>query len=83
MFLNTKKIMAQPDFYQDSRHLAEEVGNEMVTIRNMAQGAERRNDDIRRIRNGPAQHDGLDATVGIKFFQHLTLGNDLLCLLAE
>ena len=83
MFLDAQEIMAQPDFDQDSRHLAKEVGNEMVTVRNMTQGTESSDDDIRRIRDGPAHHDCLDAAIGIEFFQHLALGNDFLCLFAE
>ena len=83
VFLDAQQIMAQPDFDQDGRHLAEEVGDEMVAVGNMTQRAERRDDDIRCIRDGPAHHDRLDAAVGIEFLQHLALGNDLLCLLAE
>ena len=83
VFLDAQEVMAQPDFDQDGRHLAEEVGNEVVAVRNMAQGTERRDDDIRCIWDGPAHHDCLDTAVGIEFFQHLALGNDLLGLLAE
>ena len=52
VFLDAQEVMAQPDFDQDGRHLAEEVGNEVVAVRNMAQGTERRDDDIRCIRDG-------------------------------
>ena len=83
VFLDAQEIMAQPYFDQDSRYFAKKVGDEMVTVRNMAQSTESSDDDIWCIRNGPAHHDRFDAAVGIEFFQHLALGNDFLRLLAE
>ena len=83
MLLYAQQIMAQPYLYDDGRNFAEGIGDKVIPVRNMAQGAEGRDDHIRRIGNHPADHNRPDTAVGIELFQHIAPANDLFSLIAQ
>ena len=75
--------MAEPDLYGNGRKFSYGIGNEVIAVTDVAEGAESRYHHIGGVRNGPSGHNRLHAAVRIEAFQHIAAADSLFRAVAE